>query len=383
MDDTALGLMNLLAPDLMEALVSRALVLERISILQPVGRRALAQRMGIPEREARMLTDLLREDGLISVSPAGMTLSERSYEILDSVRELVRSRTGLASLEAQLQKLLGIERVRVVPGDVDSDPGVMDEVGRVAGIRLRKLLMPGMILAVNGGSTVHSVSRHIPRGADMDVTVLPARGGLGRSAETQANTLAEQIALKLGGKHKPLYLPDNLPQSALKELIKLDEIREPLEEIKRADVLLYGIARADEMARNRLMSESAISDLVRKGAVAEVLGHCFDINGRLLASASGLGLPEDSFSRIPVLMAVAAGRCPQGRGDPGREPPPQKHLPDHRRGRGQQNPGDHPLGKVSGRKKEPFCACAVLPKTHQNPLFMRPDLRFLCFFKPN
>ena len=103
MDDTALGLMNLLAPDLMEALVSRALVLERISILQPVGRRALAQRMGIPEREARMLTDLLREDGLISVSPAGMTLSERSYEILDSVRELVRSRTGLASLEAQLQ----------------------------------------------------------------------------------------------------------------------------------------------------------------------------------------------------------------------------------------------------------------------------------------
>ncbi len=307
MDGSTLGLIVELAPDLMEALVARALILERISILQPVGRRALAQRMGIPEREARMLTDLLRQDGLIEVSPAGMALSQRAYEILDSVRELVRSRTGLASLETQLQKLLGIEKVRIVPGDADSDPDVLDELGRVAGARLRKLLQPGMILAVNGGSTVQAVARHIPRGADMDVTVLPARGGLGRSAETQASTLAEQIALRLGGRHKPLYLPDNLSQSALKELIKLNEIREPLEEIKRADVLLYGIARVDEMARNRLMDSDAINGLIGRGAVAEALGHCFDINGQLLGSASGLGLPEESFSRIPTVMAVAAG----------------------------------------------------------------------------
>ena len=47
MDTNTFGLMAVLAPDLMEALVSRAMILERISILQPVGRRALAQRMGV------------------------------------------------------------------------------------------------------------------------------------------------------------------------------------------------------------------------------------------------------------------------------------------------------------------------------------------------
>ena len=307
MDETTLTLIQKLAPDLMEALASRAMVLERISILGPVGRRALAQRMGMPEREARMLTDTLRADGLIDVSPAGMFLTKRAYEILDFVRELVRSRTGLASLEVQLMRLLNVGRVRIVPGDADQNPDVLDEVGRVAGERLRKTLSSGMILAVNGGTSVHAVATHIPRGSDINVTVLPARGGLGRTQETQASNLAEMIALRLGGKHRPLYLPDNLPQSALKELIKLDEIREPLEEIQRADVLLYGIARADEMARNRLMSESSIDELVKKGAVAEVLGHCLDINGHLLASASGLGLPEDSFNRIPTVIAVAAG----------------------------------------------------------------------------
>lgn len=307
MDENTLNFFGKLAPDLMESILTRAMTLERISALQPIGRRALAQRMGMPEREARVLTDTLRELGLIRVTPAGTSLTEHGTEILDSVRELVRSRSGLAALESQMQRILGIDHVRVLPGNADDCADVLDEVGRVAGQMLRRLMAPGMILAVNGGTTIRSVALHIPSGSPVDITVLPARGGLGKSAETQASTLAELIAARLGGRHKPLYLPDNLPQSALKELIKLAEIREPLEALKNTDILLYGIARADEMARNRLMSDDAINDLIAKGATAEALGHCFDRNGKLLASASGLGMPEDSFSSIPILIAVAAG----------------------------------------------------------------------------
>lgn len=307
MDLSTFNMMARLAPDLMDRLVARALVLERLSIMQPVGRRALAQKLGMPEREARMLTDILRADGLIRATAAGMVLTERSYEMLDNIQELVRTRTGLASLETQLQNLLHIDKVYIVPGNSDTDPEVKNEVGRVAGARLRKLLSPGMILAVNGGTTIKAVASHMSRGADIDVTVLPARGGLGSVTDIQANTLAEQIAGALGARHKALYLPDNLPQNALKELLEFDEIRKPLEELRRADVLLYGIARADDMAQNRVLDREAIDNLLSQGAAAEVLGHCFDINGRTLASASGLGLPEDSFSRIPFCVAVAAG----------------------------------------------------------------------------
>ena len=307
MDENTLSVISRLAPDLMEKLVARAMVLERLSILQPVGRRALSQRLGMSEREARLVTDILRADGLVESSAAGMVLTRDAYEMLGSIGELVRDRSGLTTLEAQLQKLLDVEKVRIAPGNSDENPEVLNEIGTLAGVRLRRLLAPGMILAVNGGTTVQAVSQHIPRGADIDVTVLPARGGLGKSIESQANTLAQHIAVSLGGRHKMLYLPDNVPASAMKELMKLDEIREPLEEIQHADVLLYGIARADEMAKNRLMSAETIKTLLSQGATAEALGHCFDINGRLLASASGLGLPEDSFSRIPICIAVAGG----------------------------------------------------------------------------
>ena len=241
MDGATVKLLTNLAPELMDGIVARAMALERISVLQPVGRRALAQRMRMPEREARVLTDALRAGGWIEVSAAGMVLTDKAYGMLDSIREIVRAQLGLSSMEVQLSRLLKVENVRIVPGDADQSPDVLGEVGRVAGTRLRKLLSDGMILAVNGGTTVQQVAEHIPRGAPMNITVLPARGGLGQSAETQASTLAETIAGKLGGHHRALYLPDSLSPDALRELCKMDEIREPLEAIQKADVLLYGV----------------------------------------------------------------------------------------------------------------------------------------------
>ena len=194
MDGATVKLLTNLAPELMDGIVARAMALERISVLQPVGRRALAQRMRMPEREARVLTDALRAGGWIEVSAAGMVLTDKAYGMLDSIREIVRAQLGLSSMEVQLSRLLKVENVRIVPGDADQSPDVLGEVGRVAGTRLRKLLSDGMILAVNGGTTVQQVAEHIPRGAPMNITVLPARGGLGQSAETQASTLAETIA---------------------------------------------------------------------------------------------------------------------------------------------------------------------------------------------
>ena len=308
MDRSLLNAISRMAPDLMDQLISRALILERLSLLQPAGRRQLAQKLGMPEREARVLTNILRADGFIDVTAAGMSLSSKAYEIIDTIRDIASLRTELSTLETQLQKLLNIERVRIVPGNADTNPDVLEEIGRVAGAQLRRVLEPGMILAVNGGTTIHSVATNIPRGANMDVTVLPVRGGLGKSAETQASTLAQLIAERLGGHHEPLYLPDDMPPEVFKELAeRMEGVKRTLDELHRANVLLYGIARADEMAKNRLMSPDLIDSLLRQGATAEALGHCFDADGHLLGSASGLGLPEDSFSRIPVCIAVAAG----------------------------------------------------------------------------
>ena len=91
MAEDLFGLMQSLAPDLVEELSRRALVLERISALQPIGRRQLAAKLNLPEREVRAAASILREAGYISLDAAGMWVTEKATEILDSARAFRQS----------------------------------------------------------------------------------------------------------------------------------------------------------------------------------------------------------------------------------------------------------------------------------------------------
>ena len=190
MQNDYFALMQKLAPDLAQEMERRALVLERIGALQPVGRRQLAARLNLPEREVRTVAALLKEHGLVSLDAAGMSLTEEAAEILPMARLFSRDLRGLTKLEMQLAERLDVDRVCVVAGNADTDEHVLSEVGRNAAIRLRSFLQSGSTLAVTGGSTMREVAFAIPHGSPMNVMVVPARGGIGKALETQANTVA-------------------------------------------------------------------------------------------------------------------------------------------------------------------------------------------------
>ena len=65
MDPGFITLMRKLAPDLIDEITRRALILERIAALQPVGRRQLAARLNLPEREIRNTAAILKDLGYI------------------------------------------------------------------------------------------------------------------------------------------------------------------------------------------------------------------------------------------------------------------------------------------------------------------------------
>lgn len=307
MQDDYFALMQKLAPDLAQEIERRALVLERIGALQPVGRRQLAARLNMPEREVRTVATLLREHGLVSLDAAGMSLTPTAAEVLPMARLFSRDLHGLTKLEMQLAALLNVERVCVVPGEADRDEHVISEVGRSAASRLRGFLQSGSTLAVTGGTTIREVAFAIPHSAPMNVMVVPARGGIGRALEIQANTIASEMAKRLGGHHRLMHLPDDLDEQALQEMRKLPEIDETLALLERADVVLHGIGRADEMARQRQLPPSVQSEVLRRGAVAEAYGCYFDCSGRLVYSASTVAHNLGALKPKCALIAVAAG----------------------------------------------------------------------------
>ena len=307
MQDEFFALMQAIAPDLAEQIEHRALVLERIDALQPVGRRMLAGRLNLPEREVRSIAAELKENGLIAFGAAGMELTPHAHGILPTARRFSRELRGLTKLETALSKLLDVPRVYIAAGDADQDPHVLHEVGRLAASKLRSFLKSGSTLAVTGGQTMLEVAHTLPAGSAMNVMVVPARGGIGRALETQANTVASQIAARLGGHHRLMHLPDDVDDAAMTELKRLSEVTETLELLQRADVVLYGIGRADDMGQKRQLPSDLLNGVIRRGAKAEAYGCYFSADGDVVYSASSVSRDLGKLKPDCAMVAVAAG----------------------------------------------------------------------------
>ncbi|MBQ8201396.1 MAG: DNA-binding transcriptional regulator [Clostridia bacterium] len=308
MQDGFVQLMQALAPDLAREMTLRALVLERIAAMAPVGRRQLAAKMQLPEREIRTAANVLKEGGFISFDASGMTLTDRAQEIMPAVQAFTRVMHGLTELESQLSALLNTERVCIVGGDADADASVIGEVGRAAAQRVRSMLHAGSTLAVTGGSTMAATARAMQTSVPMRVMVVPARGGLGRAVGTQANTLAAEIAQRLGGHHRLIHLPDHMDDAAKQEMLRLPDVREVMELIQRADVILHGIGCAEENIRETKLSASQARKLLADGAAGEAFGSFFDRDGRCLLESSSIGVDLARLTPSCQMIAVAAGR---------------------------------------------------------------------------
>jgi len=296
-----------IAPDLMNDIGRRAQVLSSIETMQPVGRRALAARLNLPEREVRAVAAALKEQGLISMDAAGMQLTPQAIEVMSGARDLSRAMFGLTKLEQALSRLLNVSHVIVVAGSADADPQVLREVGRAAAHRIHKLMQSGMTLAVTGGRTMSEVARGMQSATPMNVMVVPARGGMGASVEFQANTVAAEIARRIGGHHRVMHLPDFLDAQALQEMMKLPEVRETLELLQRTDLVVHGVGRADVMAQRRHLSAEEVETLTSHKAVGEAFGDFFDFDGKTILQASTVSLGLGKAYKEARMVAVAAG----------------------------------------------------------------------------
>ncbi|HMM19464.1 MAG TPA: sugar-binding domain-containing protein [Selenomonadales bacterium] len=306
--EKAAELHRIIAPELTALLEERYALLRQIECLQPVGRRALAAALGMGERVVRAQVDFLKEAGLIDFSPLGMTMTGDGQAILPELSEYVRILHGLAGLESGLAAALGLRLVIVIRGDSDADAAVRRELGRAAAGVLRQHLGDNMTIAVSGGSTMAQVADAINFTASA-TTVVPARGGLGERVEYQSNTIAAGMANKLGGRYRLLHIPDGVSEEAMDVLVSHDlHLRDVSQLIRRADVLLCGIGRADAMALRRGMDPAMVERLKANGAAGESLGHYCALTGKVVHTTRSLGLRLEDLAGVKHVIAVAGGR---------------------------------------------------------------------------
>lgn len=298
-----------LLPDLMQVLQKRYDILHRISISGTVGRRSLAAQVDMTERMLRAELDILRAQGLLEAGTAGMTLTEAGKQVVEEMEPLVKEMFGLSELEEQVRSAFGLKRVVIVPGDSDGSEYVKREIGRAGARVLRESMIPGDVVAVMGGSTMSRMASQfsIPT-AQRDNWFVPARGGLGESVDYQANTIASELAKRTGARYRMLHVPDHLSEEAYQTIMQEPGVREVVDMIRSARIVVHGIGDAMTMARRRKIDSETIEEIREDGALAESFGYYFDRDGKVVHRMATAGLRLEDIEAAGVVIGIAGGR---------------------------------------------------------------------------
>lgn len=297
-----------LLPDLNEQLRKRYTILQQIGLSRSIGRRTLAASLGWTERVLRAETNFLKEQGLLTMEASGMRLTDEGRRIVEEIEPIVKELFGLSELEEQLRQRYGLRQVTVVVGDCDQSPLAKAELGRAAAAALRKYAVPEGIVAVTGGTTMAQVAEQLVASPQLKGTLfVPARGGLGERVELQANTIASAMAKRTGGQYRMLHVPDHLSEDAYQTLMQEPNIREIVELIRRARIVLHGIGEALVMARRRQVPQETCEALLAEGAHAEAFGYYFNRKGGVVHKMPTVGLRLEDIDAMDTVIGVAGG----------------------------------------------------------------------------
>lgn len=298
-----------LVPELLDAMRTRYLILNHVMQSGTIGRRTLAGELAMTERVLRAETDFLKEQGLLEIQTAGMSISDEGRSLLERLEPMYSSLFGLSELEERIKSYFGLSQVIVVPGDSENSMQAKRELGKAAGQVLREALKPMDVVAVTGGTTIAQVANHLTTSTALkSVRFVPARGGLGESHDYQANTIASTMAKRTGGQYRLLHVPDHLGEEAFASLMQEPNIQELVEVIRSARIVVHGIGDAMVMARRRKLEQAMVDEIAAEGALAEAFGFYFDRSGAVVHKMQTIGLRLDDIVKTEVVIAVAGGK---------------------------------------------------------------------------
>lgn len=289
-----------LVPEWEELFRTRYALLFEIVRRPGLGRRQLAKRLEQTERRIRNEIEILTGLGLVETGPKGLNITGLGNQMLYRLDAIYTVQTERRALEDDLAERLSIKRVRIAKDAEDTAP--------VALKQLSGLLEHVTTLGITGGSSVKRLVDKVMPEDRPELTIVPARGSLGQETAVQANTLAEELARKLGAAFYPLIAIDHLQHDTREQMLREPLIRRTLEQVERIDGLIFGIGRADEMMQRRGLSQELCQKLNQGKVVGEALGSFFNRRGQRIHELETFGVRLEHLQSLDYLMAIAYGK---------------------------------------------------------------------------
>lgn len=297
-----------IVPEALTLLERRYSILNELNVSGVLGRRLLASRLNLSERNIRTEIDFLKEAGFLKVTSVGMEITETGILLLDQLKELINFIRGSNALGYSLKEKLGIKEVIIVSDFLDNSDNSLKALAKEATKYFLQKLKKDYIVGVTGGYTMSEFANQMPSKNFSDVMVVPARGGLGEVLEIQANTIASTLASKLGAHYKLLQLYDGIGKDIIESVYNDPQIKMTYDYINKIDFLVFGIGNAEEMAKRRNIPKDIWERIKQSGAVSEAFGYYFDTNGEIVYETSTVGIKLEQYKKLTNIIGIAGGK---------------------------------------------------------------------------
>lgn len=303
-----IDLQQKLFPDLLHVMQRRYKILQYIQLMGPVGRRSLADTVNMTERLVRSEIDFFNKHGFIAITAKGMHLTKSGLEIIDQLASFMNEVSEFSVLEQDIKDKLQLEHVIVIPGNSDVHEWVKQELGKACIHYLKTILKSNETIAVTGGTSMAAVAEAMkPIEGIKNCLFVPARGGLGERVENQANTICAEMAKKANGEYRLLHVPDPLSEVSYQSIIDEPSVKEILESIRDAAIVIHGIGDAVTMAERRKTSNDVLNKIVDGKAVSEAFGYYFNNKGEVVHKVRTVGIQLEDLKQANCVIAVAGG----------------------------------------------------------------------------
>ena len=227
--------------------------------------------------------------------------------------EIVHPRARRLGAERELRERFGLGDAIVIPTSDD----LRSRVAQAAADYLSALRPVPATLGISWGRTLDDIAAHLPKGWARGVTVVQINGGvsLNRRAGT-ASTTAVTIAEKGNGQAVLLPSPAILERLETKRAIEADRtVASVIEKAAAASVYLYSAGVADAssvLVDSGYLTPDDVHELVRKGAVGDVVGRYIDANGNAVdpgLDERTVGLGLEQLRATDTAIFVVAGEA--------------------------------------------------------------------------
>lgn len=218
-------------------------------------------------------------------------------------------------LEESLRRQYGLKKAIVIPVH-DSDPALLDKLGKAAAEYLNMILCGDDIIGVGWGETLHAFSKAVIRREDLkNIQVVQLCGGVTKmNQDSYVSDIPRNIARHLGGSCHLIPLPAVLESVTARNAVMKDRnITEVLHLARQATiaVITVGVFANDNVfVSSGYFREDEIGQLIKMGAVGDICSHIINERCEICdpqLEKRTVSVTLEDLTGIPAKLCIAAG----------------------------------------------------------------------------